>query len=40
MERTENPVEVHNHNFEPLLTLKEAADLLGMHWKTLEVLLP
>ncbi len=24
--------------FERLLTLKEAADLLGMHWKTVEVL--
>ena len=22
--------------FEPLLSLREAADLLGMHWKTLE----
>ena len=23
--------------FEQLLTLKEAADLLGIHWKTLEI---
>lgn len=23
--------------FEPLLSLREAADLLGMHWKTLEI---
>jgi excisionase family DNA binding protein len=25
-------------SFEQLLTLKEAAPLLGMHWKTLEIL--
>ena len=24
------------HHFERLLTLREAAELLGMHWKTLE----
>jgi excisionase family DNA binding protein len=23
--------------FEPLLSLREAADLLGVHWKTLEI---
>lgn len=39
MERSESHGAMEaSQTFEQLLTLKEAAPLLGMHWKTLEVL--
>lgn len=36
MPADENVIRTGKHSFEQLLTLKEAADLLGIHWKTLE----
>jgi excisionase family DNA binding protein len=38
MKPDDNENEIQIRDFEHLLTLKEAAHLLGMHWKTLEVL--
>jgi hypothetical protein len=36
MPNQENIRHLQVHGFEPLLNLKEAAAILGMHWKTLE----
>lgn len=36
--RTSQPLELRSSVFEELLYLREAASLLGMHWKTLEIM--